>query len=158
LCLWSISFACSSVVPTGTVMSSSFVIRSETGSVVRVSKRRSRLVRMPTRRPSETTGSAPYFVPWTVSAASRSGVWVVTVTGFWIMMREIVVSSITRLKSASESVSVEGSARLRSPSVRRPTRMPPTVTGSRLTPCSRMISRARMSESSGSTTIGFGVM
>ena len=73
-------------------------------------------------------------------------------------MREIGVSSITRLKSASESVSVEGSARLRSPSVTRPTSMPPTVTGSRLTPRSRMISRARMSGSSGSTTIGFGVM
>ncbi len=52
LALWRIARAWSSVVPTGTVMSRSLVITSDTGRSVLVSKRRSRLVRMPTSRPS----------------------------------------------------------------------------------------------------------
>ena len=47
-----ISRASSRVVPTGTVIRSSLVITSATACWVLVSKRRSRLVRMPTRRPS----------------------------------------------------------------------------------------------------------
>ena len=47
-----ISRASSSVVPTGTVMRLCFVITSATGRSMLVSKRRSRLVRMPTSRPS----------------------------------------------------------------------------------------------------------
>jgi hypothetical protein len=45
-----------------------------------------------------------------------------------------------------------------SPSVMRPTSMPPTATGSRRTPRSRMISSARINGSSGSSVIGFSVM
>ncbi len=47
-----ISRASSRVVPTGTVIRCSLVITSATACWVLVSKRRSRLVRMPTRRPS----------------------------------------------------------------------------------------------------------
>ncbi len=49
---WRISRAASSVVPTGTVMRFSLVMMSEIGRCRLVSKRRSRLVRMPTSRPS----------------------------------------------------------------------------------------------------------
>ena len=49
--------ACSSVVPTGTVMRFSLVITSAMGKSKRVSKRRSRLVRMPTSFPSWVTGT-----------------------------------------------------------------------------------------------------
>src|SRR4029450_6400311 len=57
LCRWRISLACSTVVPPGTVMRSSLVMSSETARWVRVSKRRSRLVRMPTRRGPTVTGT-----------------------------------------------------------------------------------------------------
>ena len=52
LCWCRISRASSSVVPTGTVIRLSLVITSATGRSMLVSKRRSRLVRMPTSRPS----------------------------------------------------------------------------------------------------------
>ena len=52
LCRWRISSASSSVVPTGAVTRLRAVISAETGCVVSSSKRRSRFVRMPTRRPS----------------------------------------------------------------------------------------------------------
>ena len=52
LCWCRNSRASSSVVPTGTVNSGSFVITSSIGRCTLVSKRRSRLVRMPTSRPS----------------------------------------------------------------------------------------------------------
>ena len=52
LCWCRISRAASSVVPTGTVNSGSRVITSAIGRLTLVSKRRSRLVRMPTSRPS----------------------------------------------------------------------------------------------------------
>ncbi len=57
-CFCKTPFASSSVVPTGTVTSGCGVITSETGMSKRVSKRRSRLVMMPTRwPPSSTTGT-----------------------------------------------------------------------------------------------------
>ena len=46
------SFACARVVPTATVMRFSLVITSEMGRWTSPWNRRSRLVRMPTRRPS----------------------------------------------------------------------------------------------------------
>ncbi len=49
---WRISRAWSSVVPTGTVIRFSRVMMAEIGRSTFVSKRRSRLVRMPTSRPS----------------------------------------------------------------------------------------------------------
>ncbi len=52
LCVCRMSCAWSSVVPTGTVIRFSRVMISAIGRSRRVSKRRSRLVRMPTRRPS----------------------------------------------------------------------------------------------------------
>jgi len=49
--------ACSSVVPTGTVTRFSLVMTSEMGRSKRFSKRRSRLVRMPTSLPPLVTGT-----------------------------------------------------------------------------------------------------
>ena len=53
---WSSFLAPSRVVPTGAVMSRSLVIRSATLASMRVSKRRSRLVRMPTSLGPSVTG------------------------------------------------------------------------------------------------------
>ncbi len=85
LCLWRISRACSRVVPTGTVISSSLVMSSETGSEVRVSKRRSRLVRMPTSLGPTVTGT-PLMRNFAMRArASATGASGATVTGSTIM-------------------------------------------------------------------------
>ena len=51
--------ACSSVVPGGQVTRFSFVMRSEMGRSMRVSKRRSRFVRMPTSFPRSSTTGTP---------------------------------------------------------------------------------------------------
>src|SRR5450759_1709569 len=56
-CLCRMASACSSVVPTETVTRFSLVMTSEIGRSKRFSKRRSRLVRMPTRTPSLVTGT-----------------------------------------------------------------------------------------------------
>ncbi len=55
--LWRISFACSSVVPTGTVTSRSLVITFSIGCSKLVSNLKSRLVRIPTSFPSVVIGS-----------------------------------------------------------------------------------------------------
>ena len=57
--LWRSSFACSSVVPTGVVTRFFFVMRAEIGRSMRVSKRRSRFVRMPTSLPRGSTTGTP---------------------------------------------------------------------------------------------------
>src|SRR5207249_4196869 len=69
-CLWSMVFAFSSVVPTGTVIRFSFVIRSEIFRSRRVSKRRSRLVRMPTSFPPEVIGTPEILYFFMTSMAS----------------------------------------------------------------------------------------
>src|SRR5579884_3722801 len=56
-CWWRIFSASSSVVPTGTVIRFARVIRSSTRKSVRLSKRRSRLVRIPTSLPFSVTGT-----------------------------------------------------------------------------------------------------
>src|SRR5664279_2686471 len=56
---WRSSLACSSVVPGGQVTRFSFVMRSEMGRSMRVSKRRSRFVRMPTSLPRSSTTGTP---------------------------------------------------------------------------------------------------
>ena len=81
-----------------------------------------------------------------------------TVSGLWIMMREICVSSITLLNSSTDPVRVEGSARLTSPSVASPTSIPPTVTGIRRTALRRMVSMVWRRLSSGLNVTGFLVM
>ena len=82
---WRISLACSRVVPTGTVMRFSLVMRSETGRLVRVSNRRSRFVRMPTSlRPTVTGTPLMRYLAMTsrASATRASGT---TVTGSTII-------------------------------------------------------------------------
>ena len=84
-----ISRAWSRVVPTGTVISFSLVMTSDTGRAVLVSNRRSRLVRMPTRRPSLLppsvmgTPEMRYFC--ISSSASRINASGATVIGLTIM-------------------------------------------------------------------------
>ena len=56
-CFWRMTRASWRVVPTGTVTRLSLVMASLTGMSMRVSKRRSRLVRMPTSLWPSTTGT-----------------------------------------------------------------------------------------------------
>ena len=89
LCRWRISRAASSVVPTGTVMRFSRVITAEIGRSTFDSNRRSRFVRMPTRRPSLCPPSVMgtpemryFFISSSASKMRRSGE---SVMGFTIM-------------------------------------------------------------------------
>ncbi len=77
--------ACSRVVPTGTVIRFSFVMSSETGRFVRVSKRRSRFVRMPTSFVPTVTGTPLMRYLAITSRASATRASGATVTGSTIM-------------------------------------------------------------------------
>ena len=67
-----VSWACASVVPTGAVTSFSCVMTSETRRSRRSSKRRSRFVRMPTRRPASVMGTPEMWKRAMMACASPS--------------------------------------------------------------------------------------
>src|SRR6266581_201608 len=72
LCLCRIDLASWSVVPTGTVTRSSFVITAETGRSVRVSNRRSRFVKMPSRRPPRSVTGTPEILNRCISSSASA--------------------------------------------------------------------------------------
>src|ERR1019366_7716408 len=73
---WRSSFACSSVVPGGHVTRFSFVMRSEIGRSMRVSKRRSRFVRMPTSLPRSSTTGTPEIRKFAMTSSASEILWV----------------------------------------------------------------------------------
>ena len=75
LCSWRRDFASSRVVPSGTVTRFSLVMRSEIGRSRRVSNRRSRLVRIPTRWPSASVTGTPEILYSAMTSRASSIVW-----------------------------------------------------------------------------------
>jgi len=84
-CLARMACAVSSVVPTGAVISSLRVMTSVTRSVWSSSKRRSRLVRMPTSLPSSVMGTPEMWKRAMIACASASVALGGSVTGSTIM-------------------------------------------------------------------------
>ena len=84
-CLCRIFPASSSAVPTGTVIRFSRVITCSTGRSVRDSKRKSRLVRIPTSLPFEVTGTPEILKRRMISRASEIRASGLMVTGSTIM-------------------------------------------------------------------------
>ena len=73
-CCWSTALASSSDVPTGAVTSPAAVMKSDTGRSKSApsQKRMSRLVRMPTSRPSGSVIGTPENVNWCISASASA--------------------------------------------------------------------------------------